>query len=78
MKKNDLRLLEKVFVNEIVSEYPFQSKSKQYELLEEEGYVIRTFAVLPGRLPVKVSGWNLTAYGHIIYCRSCSELGETY
>lgn len=76
MNKRDLVRLEKLFRNEMIPDSPpFTSKSKQYERLAEEGYVQKVVAVLPGRFPVKITGWYLTARGHFAYCSYCGTLG---
>jgi len=72
--KKDLRLLEKVFATEVNGCLPFQSKSKQYERLEQEGYVehveeVRHFR--DGLPPMIIEGWVLTHLGRMTYCQSC-------
>jgi hypothetical protein len=75
MTKRDIVLLEKLFRNEMIpGSLPFPSKSRRLECLEEEGYVQRAAAILPGRFPVTVTGWALTPLGHMEYCRHCATL----
>lgn len=78
MNKADLNRLEKVFASEIAGLPLFQSRSKHYERLEQEGYVERVTVTLGGRFPVRLDGWQLTIAGHYTYCNSCdyAELPE--
>ena len=85
MNKRDLNLLEAVYGNEINQaiagrNFPFQSKSKHYKRLEEEGYVRNTTTIIPRDkgcpFPITVSGWELTLLGNFTYCMSCDEPEE--
>jgi hypothetical protein len=73
MNKKDLKLLERVFEREIFG-LSLQSKSKEYERLEQDGYVfidkeMKHFK--DGFPPMKIIGWRLTHKGRIEYCWSC-------
>lgn len=68
MNKKDLRLLERVFECDIHPGRVFQSKSKEYERLEREGYVVKVKHVFPGIIPIKVEGWTLTILGNFTVC----------
>lgn len=79
MTKKDILCLEKIFSAEIYGHLPFQSKSKQYEILEQEGFVehveeIRHFR--DGLPPMTIEGWVLTELGRMTYCESCKEIDE--
>lgn len=76
MNKKDLKLLEKVFISDIETGLPFQSKSKEYKRLEEEGYVQQCSVTLPGRFPVTITGYTLTILGNFTYCQSCKDEEE--
>lgn len=72
----DLKLLERVFTGEIEAAMkghalPVQIKSKRMLVLESEGYVEEVTVTLPGRFPVRVTGWVLTVRGNYAYCSSC-------
>jgi hypothetical protein len=77
MKAADLKLLERVFDAEIKSAMTpglppvAQIKSKRMLVLQEEGLVREMTVTLPGRFPVKVTGWVLTERGRMIYCTNC-------
>lgn len=76
MNKRDLRLLERVFEYDIQPGRIFQSKSKEYERLEKEGYVQKISYTIPATpgcpfLPIKVEGWTLTILGNLTVCASC-------
>ncbi len=73
MNKADLKRLEKIFASEIAGNLVFQSKSKHYERLEQEGYVFKLSYILPGKIPVRITGWQLTHFGHFTYCDSCKD-----
>jgi hypothetical protein len=74
LKKKDFRLLEKVFSAEINGLLPFQSRSKEYKRLEEEGLVQWGEEVMPeGKFVFRIKGWYLTHAGRYEYCRSCPE-----
>lgn len=78
MKKSDLKLLERIFAHDVESaiggsSFPYQSRSKQYERLEKEGYIKKSMVILPGRFPVTITGWDLTLLGHATYCMSCDD-----
>lgn len=74
MTKKDLKLLENIFSREIEGTLPFQSKSKEYKRLENEGMVefvseMRHFN--DGLPPLEISGWILTHKGRFAYCSNC-------
>jgi hypothetical protein len=75
MNKADLKRLEAVFSCDIdpSGNALFQSKSKHYDRLEQEGYVTKVSYVLGGRFPVKIAGWTLTFLGNFTYCMSCKD-----
>lgn len=68
-----LKVLERLFADEINEKFPSQFKSKHLAVLESEGYVRQVETTLPGRFPVKVKGWALTVKGHFTYCQSCAD-----
>jgi hypothetical protein len=54
---------------------PYQSKSKQYEKLAEDGLVepmVKRFGAPP--LVAEVRGWQLTLLGNMTYCMSCDDV----
>jgi len=76
LTKKDFALLEKIFESEITGTLPFQSRSKEYKRLEEEGLVQHVTQRLRGRFPVDVHGWVLTLRGHCLYCANCPEIPD--
>ncbi len=76
MTKKDFKLLERVFEREIGG-CILQSKSKEYNRLENEGMVFATEINLTDqRFPVIIHGWTLTHKGRIAYCNECSKEKE--
>ena len=75
MIKSDLRILEKIFEKEIFG-LVYQSKAKRLEWLRDNGYVEAAEITLPGRIPIRVSGWVLTHKGRFAYCDTCREEPE--
>ena len=71
MTKTKLAALEKVFAAEVDGRLPFQSKAKIFKQLHVDGLIEPMTIVLGGRLPVSVSGYQLTHAGRIMYCASC-------
>lgn len=78
LSKKDFLLLEKVFAAELSGHLPFQSRSKQYDRLQKEGYVNRHKVTLRGGFPVMIEGWILTLLGHYVYCSNCEEQIENH
>jgi hypothetical protein len=77
LSKRDFELLGRVFNAEILNQLPAQiGKSKAVTSLRERGYIAPLEITLPGRFPVRVSGWALTEAGRFTYCLNCSERGE--
>ena len=76
MNKQDFTLLGKVFESEISGNVSFQSKSKRFLALEEQGLVSFTeqaIDIKDGLPPMTVKGWVLTQKGHLEYCSECSK-----
>ena len=71
VSKSVIAALEKVFAAEIEGRLPFQSKAKIYERLCNEGLVAPMERKFGGRVPVSVSGYELTHAGRIVYCSAC-------
>ena len=71
--KKVLRALEKVFTAEIEGRLPFQSRAKVYSSLCDDGLLAPMTIELGGRLPLMVSGYQLTHAGRITYCESCRD-----
>lgn len=70
--KHQLAALEKVFAAEIDGQLPFQSKAKIFQKLADEGLLApmnRTFGT--GWSAIKVTGWQLTHAGRLLYCSTC-------
>lgn len=74
--KKVLQALEKVFDAEINGHLPFQSRAKVYSSLCDDGLLAPMMIELGGRLPLTVSGYQLTHAGRIMYCESCREEPE--
>ena len=79
--KADMKLLEAMFADEIEQALsgrgmPFQTRSKRIQILAEEGYVMPLKVVLGGRLPVSVTGWQLSHLGRLTYCATCKDDAE--
>lgn len=88
MKKTHLNALGRIFANDIEQalqpgsrvtgesrvHLPYQSKAKVYRELETDG-MVRTDTVVVGSgwSAVKVTGWQLTALGHMTYCMLCED-----
>ena len=68
-----LKALEKVFGAEIENRLPFQSKAKIYRELCDQGLLEPMERTFGGRLPVTVSGYQLTHAGRLAYCISCDD-----
>ena len=74
LKKRDFELLGQVFMREIQGMLPAQiGKSKAVASLHERGYIQPLTRTLPGRLPVTVTGWELTEAGRFTYCLNCTD-----
>lgn len=77
MNSADLKLLERIFEDDIASaigerhDLPTQIRGKRIEALAAQGLVEKVKVTLPGRFPVVVEGWRLTPLGHMTYCMSC-------
>lgn len=69
----ELRALGRVFAAEVDGRLPFQSKAKIFRKLCEAGMVEPMERTLGGRLPVTVSGYQLTHAGRLAYCCSCRD-----
>ena len=75
MTKAKLKALEKVFGAEIEGRLPFQSRAKVYQELREMGLLESMHRVYgSGPLAVKVSGYELTHAGRMIYCAHCDGI----
>lgn len=74
LNRRDFELLGQVFTAEIQDILPAQiGKSKSVKSLQERGFIEPYERILPGRFPVRVSGWALTHAGRIAYCQNCSD-----
>jgi len=69
--KKVLQALEKVFAAEIENRLPFQSRAKVYSSLCDDGLLAPMTMELGGRIPLTISGYQLTHAGRITYCESC-------
>jgi hypothetical protein len=78
LTKKHLTILERVFSNEICSEFPLQLRaSKALTDLITDGMLQSVSVVLPGRFPVTVRGVQLTTRGHVTYCQWAAKQHET-
>ena len=66
MTKATISALEKVFAAEIEGRLPFQSKSKIFQRLADDGLIQPMERKLGGRFPVTMKGWQLTHAGRIL------------
>lgn len=76
MNKRDFNLLGKVFESEISGQPLFQSKSKRFLALEEQGLVSfseQQIKFNDGLPPMTIKGWVLTPQGHFAYCSACEK-----
>lgn len=78
MNKADLKILERIYADEIDSAlsgrpYVSQIRGKRVEELATMGYVKRVTERLGGRFPVTISGYQLTLMGNAAYCMSCAD-----
>lgn len=73
MTKQDAKILERMFDAEFQIRLPCQLKSKHLERLASEGLIERMEVTLPGRFPVRISGWKLTLKGNYAYCEWAAE-----
>lgn len=71
--RSHIRVLERIFCEEILGNPPAQFRSKHLATLKDAGYVQPMEAVLPGRFPVKISGWALTHRGRMAYGEWCQK-----
>ncbi len=73
--KQQLRILEKIFLAEIEDRLPCQfmrkSQLAEVEVLVRENLIAPMTITLPGRFPVEVSGHQLTHAGRFLYCSQC-------
>ena len=82
MNKQTMALLEKAFAAEIdfylnQSLLPLiQTKSKLAKQLAEEGLLQLVDEVLPGKFPVRVTGYMLTELGRFEYCTNLPPLSD--
>lgn len=80
MTKPELAFLERLFSAEIESALSkhglpplVQSKSKVATKLAADGLIREKTVTLGGRFAVTITGWELTALGHMTYCMSCPD-----
>ena len=76
LSKCDLELLGQVFLREIQGTLPAQiGQSKAVKSLHERGYIVPLTRTLASSSPfaVKVSGWELTEAGRLVYCQNCTR-----
>ena len=72
MSSSTIKALEKVWIAEVEMRLPFTSRAAIYKRLAEQGLVLpyeRSFGNPP--FVVKVSGWQLSHAGRLLYCASC-------
>lgn len=74
MTARELELLGKVFDAEIMGTLPYQGGGKLAETLVERGMLEPESRTLPGRFPVRVSGFVLTHAGRMAWCESCGRI----
>lgn len=78
MDKDQLKILEHIFGAEIAGlevwqkRHPGHKQKTAIEALQASGHIHWHEFILPGRLPVRISGWALTPKGHLEYCQSCA------
>ena len=68
-----LAALRNVWVAEIENCLPFQSKSRVYRDLCDEGLLQTMITHDSGRFPITVTGYQLTHAGRYAYCSSCED-----
>lgn len=73
--------LGELFAAEVNSEFtnlpPIKQLPKRYGAqLVNKGLAEEVEATLPGRFPVRISGYVLTQLGHMTYCMSCTDEDE--
>lgn len=70
--KQTMSALEKVFAAEIEGRLPFQSKSRIFQKLADDG-LLEPMERRSGTgwSAVTVTGWKLTQAGHFLYCSNC-------
>ena len=72
MRKAEINALGRVFAAEVDGCLPYQSKSKIYNKLHEDGLVQPMERQFPwGPMQVSVRGWQLTHAGRYLYCSQC-------
>ncbi len=76
LTKPEAAFLERLFVADIEGGMPVQSKAKKL-LAKLDGLIEHREVILPGRFPVKVSGYVLTMAGHIAYSEWAAEQPES-
>jgi hypothetical protein len=78
LSNRELKMLERMFEDEVMGHWPFQTKAKIIYRLEERGMVCgleRHYP--PDRFgPIVVSGWSLTHLGRYLYCQWASLHAE--
>ena len=78
LTKRELSILGKIFAAEVENRLPCQLRdSKALFDLEENGYVYwHTERLSRGRLPIQLTGWQLTHAGRLAFCMSCDGAKE--
>lgn len=75
ISKQQLRILEKVFLAEIEDRLPCQFMRKSQvdvvKALVRQNLIAPMTITIPGRFPVEVSGYQLTHAGRFLYCSQC-------
>lgn len=73
MTKSEMSLLEKAFVAEIEGRL-FQTKAKLAASLADRGYLEPAVQRFPSALgDVVCKGWQLTHFGRLTYCATCTD-----
>lgn len=78
MNARSLKILENTFAAEVdgaINKHSglFQTKNNLAKQLVEDGYLEEVTEILPGRFPVKITGYALTHLGRITYCLSAGD-----
>lgn len=79
MKRAERDMLERAFIADVGGALDggpriVQSrKTKAVDWLVNAGLLEPVTATIPGRPPIRVSGYAITLQGHALYCATCTE-----
>lgn len=68
----EMQMLEKVWMAEVENRLPFQTRAAMIKRLAAQGLVQPMETMVgKGHPQVRVTGWQLTHAGRVLYCSTC-------